>query len=89
MERYPDEPDEKRDYDKHAKTLVRVHIDRVWFDDGFRNARKGETIKLSDDDYFILSERGQVAKLGSEPKALPTVDAAAPQAPQGVPPVSI
>jgi len=76
MDRIPRNADDakekvKDNYDDTAKTKVKVFAEKVWYDDGYRSAMKGEVITVSDDDLHMLSETGQVAKLGQEPKPQP------------------
>lgn len=70
MDRIPydvSQPDRKYD-EKHN---VEVHSNKVFFDDGYRKAFKGEIIKVDDDDLYLLVKVGQVAKLGHAPVAPP------------------
>lgn len=50
----------ERDYDPHASLEARVTADRIWFDEGYREADKGETVKLSPEDFDALEVAGQV-----------------------------
>jgi hypothetical protein len=43
-----------------ARSKVRVLIDKIWYDDGYRSAVKGEVVSVDDDDKSLLIQARQV-----------------------------
>lgn len=57
----PTNPEEgERGYDKKATVEARVIADRIWFDEGYREAEKGEMIKMSPEDFDNHELEGKV-----------------------------
>lgn len=50
----------ERGYDAKATVEARVLIGRIHFDEGYREADKGETVKLSPEDFDALEAVEQV-----------------------------
>lgn len=49
-----------RGYEEKVKVKARVLINRIHFDEGYREADKGETVDLTEEDFDLLESCEQV-----------------------------